>query len=135
LDPHRLQVERHDQQAYQRLVAEELRWHRSGCATCGIWTNWWRSRGATPYNNHIHTDTSSKMTDQQQITDAFMRDFEDLLRRYNATFEVTEISTGILNTIPSAEIDFDVIYDENHNEVRPYINFRLPNYINSLYAD
>jgi hypothetical protein len=70
------------------------------------------------------------MTDQQQITDAFMRDFEDLLRRYNATFEVTEISTGILNTIPSAEIDFDGIYDENHNEVRPYINFRLPNYIN-----
>jgi len=66
------------------------------------------------------------MTDQQQITDAFMRDFEDLLRRYNASFEVTEISTGILNTFPSAEITFDGIYDEND---RPYINFRLPNYI------
>jgi hypothetical protein len=65
--------------------------------------------------------------EQQQITDAFMSEFEDLLRRYHATFEVTEISTGILNTIPSAEITFDGIYDENG---RPYINFRLPNYIN-----
>ena len=66
--------------------------------------------------------------EQQQITDAFMREFEDLLRRYHATFEVTEISRGFYST-PSAEIDFDGIYDENHNEVRPYINFQLPNYI------
>ena len=68
------------------------------------------------------------MTDQQQITDAFMRDFEELLRRYNATFDVTQEWNGHSSS-PSAEIDFDGIYDENHNEVRPYINFQLPNYI------
>ncbi len=69
------------------------------------------------------------MTEQQQITDAFMRDFEDLLRRYNASFDVTEISRGFYS-IPVAEIDFNVIYDDNHNQVRPYINFQLTNYIN-----
>jgi hypothetical protein len=61
------------------------------------------------------------MTDQQQITDAFMRDFEELLRRYNASFDVYD---------GNPEIDFDGIYDENGNQVRPYINFQLPNYIN-----
>jgi hypothetical protein len=61
------------------------------------------------------------MTDQQQITDAFMRDFEELLRRYNASFDVC---------YGNPEIDFDGIYDDNHNQVRPYINFQLPNYIN-----
>jgi hypothetical protein len=58
---------------------------------------------------------------QQQITDAFMRDFEELLRRYNASFDMCE---------GNPEIDFDRIYDENHDVVRPYINFKLPNYIN-----
>jgi hypothetical protein len=69
------------------------------------------------------------MTDQQQITDAFMRDFEDLLRRYNANFDVTEDWNGYSYS-PSAEIEFNGIYDENHNLVRPYINFQMPNYIN-----
>ena len=59
-----------------------------------------------------------------------MRDFKDLLRRYNASFEVTETSRGFYNT-PVAEIDFDGIYDyEKDKLVRPYINFQLPNYIN-----
>lgn len=67
------------------------------------------------------------MTDQQkQITDAFMKDFEDLLRKYNASFDFNKYDYygG------SPEIDFNVIYDEEGNTLRPYINFRLPNCIN-----
>ena len=68
------------------------------------------------------------MTDQQQqITDAFMRDFEDLLRRYNADFDLFQGDDYVNAT---AEIDFNGIYDENGNQVRPYINFQLPNHIN-----
>jgi hypothetical protein len=65
------------------------------------------------------------MTDQQQITDAFMRDFEELLRRHNAEFDLYYDMCNEAH----AEIDFNDVYDENGNEVRPYINFRLPNYI------
>jgi hypothetical protein len=68
------------------------------------------------------------MTDQQQITDAFMRDFEDLLRRYNAQFDLVQSHFGPSDA--TADIDFNAIYDENGNQVRPYINFELPNYIN-----
>ncbi len=68
------------------------------------------------------------MTEQQQITDAFMRDFEDLLRRYNAEFDLVQSDSGYNDA--TADIDFNPIYDENHNQVRPYINFQLPNYIN-----
>jgi hypothetical protein len=69
------------------------------------------------------------MTEEQQITDAFMRDFEDLLRRYNASFEVTETSRGYYS-FSVAEIDFYSICDENYNTVRHYFNFQMPNYIN-----
>jgi hypothetical protein len=65
------------------------------------------------------------MTDQQQITDAFMSDFKELLRRYNAVFDLCSEDCDT-----HADIDFNLIYDENHNMVRPYINFQLPNYIN-----
>ncbi len=68
------------------------------------------------------------MTDQQQITDVFMRDFEDLLRRYNAEFDLVQSDSGYNDA--TADIDFNPIYDENGNQVRPYINFELPNYIN-----
>ena len=65
-------------------------------------------------------DTVKKI-DPQQITDAFVRDFEKLLCRYDATYEVCD---GI------AEIDFNGIYDMDGTPVRPYINLQLPNYIN-----
>ena len=66
------------------------------------------------------------MTDEQQeIIDAFMSDFTELLRRHNASFDVFD--SGCYTR---AEIDFDSIYDENGNQVKPYINFQLPNYIN-----
>jgi hypothetical protein len=68
------------------------------------------------------------MTDEErQIKDAFMRDFEDLLRRYNASFNLTQSSIG---GDAIADIDFNAIYDEGHNLVRPYINLVLPNYLN-----
>jgi hypothetical protein len=70
------------------------------------------------------------MTDQQQITDAFMRDFEELLRRYNADFTVTEESRGPYCYEAVAEICFNGVYDSEGNTVRPYIDFTLPNYIN-----
>jgi hypothetical protein len=63
--------------------------------------------------------------EQQEIIDAFMSDFTELLRRHNASFDVFD--SGCYTR---AEIDFDGIYDENGNQVKPYINFQLPNYIN-----
>jgi hypothetical protein len=66
------------------------------------------------------------MTDEQQeIIDAFMSDFTELLRHYNATIDAYNDSHGVM-----VDIDFSPIYDENKNLVRPYINFQLPNYIN-----
>jgi len=69
------------------------------------------------------------MTDEQQeIIDAFMSDFTELLRRHNASFDVCD--SGCY-TRASVEIDFRAIYDyEKDKLVRPYINFQLPNYIN-----
>ena len=64
------------------------------------------------------------------MTDAFMRDFEELLRRYNAEFTVTEESRGPYIYQAIAEIDFNGVYDSEGNTVRPYINFQMPNYIN-----
>jgi len=68
----------------------------------------------------------NEMTDQQQITDAFMRDFKDLLRRYDADFDLLQGD----DYNATAEIGFNGIYDENGNQVRPYIDFQLPNHIN-----
>jgi hypothetical protein len=65
------------------------------------------------------------LIEEQQITDAFMRDFEELLRRYNAYFEME-----IGDYDARAMIDFRTTYDENHNIVRHYFNFQMPNYIN-----
>jgi hypothetical protein len=71
-----------------------------------------------------------EMTDEeQQITDAFMRDFEDLLRRYNAQFDLIPGDDYYVDA--TAEIDFNGIYDyEKDKLVRSYINFQLPNHIN-----
>jgi len=70
------------------------------------------------------------MTDQQQIIDAFMRDFEELFRRYNATIDVYNDSHGVM-----VDIDFNPIYDENKNLVRPYINFHLPHFKSSAFYE
>ena len=62
--------------------------------------------------------------DYEKIKDAFMKDFKELLRRYNANFELE-----IGDYDAWASIEFNSIYDENHNLVRPYFNSFLPNYI------
>ena len=68
------------------------------------------------------------MTDEQQeIIDAFMSDFTELLRRHNAIFDVCE---GDDYTPASVEIEVRAIYDENCDQVKPWTNFQLPNYIN-----
>ena len=66
--------------------------------------------------------------EEQQITDAFMRDFEELLRRYDADFDLIQGDDYVHAT---AEIGFKSIYDyEKDKLVRPYIDFQLPNHIN-----
>jgi hypothetical protein len=66
--------------------------------------------------------------EQQEIIDAFMSDFTELLRRHNAIFDVCE---GDDYARGSVEIDFRAIYDyEKDKLVRPWTNFQLPNYIN-----
>ena len=60
------------------------------------------------------------MTDTQQLHQDFMRDFNELLQRYIAEFEVYD---GI------PEICFHGIYQDG-DTVRPYSDITLPNYIN-----
>jgi hypothetical protein len=74
------------------------------------------------------------MTNQEkQITDEFMKDFEDLLRRYNAMFSVTEETHDpdfCEWNVPIAEITFNEVFDDERYLIKPYINFRLPDFIN-----
>lgn len=67
--------------------------------------------------------------DNKQITDAFMQDFMELLKKYNAGFEVYSYNDGFDNSAPVADIDFNVVYDDEGNTIRPYINFKMPNWI------
>lgn len=64
--------------------------------------------------------------EEQQICEAFMREFKELLRRYNAEFSVTEESQGYYFSKAVAEIDFNGVYNADGNMLRPYINFTLP---------
>ena len=59
--------------------------------------------------------------EQNQITEAFMKDFLDLLRKYDACFD----------SYYRTDIDFHVVYDEEGNMLRPHINLELPCYIDS----
>ena len=67
--------------------------------------------------------------DNKQITDAFMQDFMELLKKYNAGFEVYSYNDGFDNSTPVADIDFNAVYDDEGNTIRPYINFKMPNWI------
>ena len=67
--------------------------------------------------------------DNKQITDAFMQDFTELLKKYNATFEVYIDNDGFDNFTPIADVDFNAVYDDEGNTVRPYINFHMPDWI------
>jgi hypothetical protein len=66
------------------------------------------------------------MTDQQQITDAFMRDFKELLCKYGAEFEVS-----YEEVVPIVQVHISSSYDyEKDKLVRPYTCVELPTYIN-----
>ena len=60
------------------------------------------------------------MTDTEQLHQDFMRDFNELLQRYNAEFEVYD---GI------PEIYFNGIYQDGET-IRPYSFSTLNTYIN-----
>lgn len=64
---------------------------------------------------------------QQEIIDAFMSDFRDLLRRYNAEFGMYDRGGYLTDRIP--QIDFNGIYTEDGETVRPYFDFDLPQFI------
>ena len=60
------------------------------------------------------------MTDIKQLHQDFLRDFSELLQRYDAEFDVYE-------DIP--EVFFRGIYQDGET-IRPYSYIKLPSYIN-----
>ena len=60
------------------------------------------------------------MADTEQLHQNFLRDFTELLQRYNAKFERGSGHYGELS-----EITFNGIY-ENGETIRPYSDFTLP---------
>jgi len=67
------------------------------------------------------------MTDEQQeIIDAFMNDFKELLCKYGAEFEV-----GYEEVVPTVQVHIPSSYDYGKDKlVRPYTCIELPTYIN-----
>lgn len=65
--------------------------------------------------------TKKQMTDTNQLHQDFLRDFTELLEKYNAEFEVVD---GI------PEIFFHYIWGEDVDVIRECSHFNLPNYIN-----
>lgn len=60
------------------------------------------------------------MTDTEQLHQDFLRDFSELLQRYNADF-------GVYEDVP--EINFNGIYQDGET-IRPFSEITLPRYIN-----
>lgn len=58
--------------------------------------------------------------DTQQLHQNFLKDFTDLLRKYNAEFEMME---------GSPEIWFFSTTGEDGSRIRSYSYFNLPNYV------
>lgn len=69
----------------------------------------------------ISNCTKEQMTDTEQLHQDFLRDFTELLQRYNAEFEM-------LDGLP--EVFFHSVLDDGGDEIRGYSTFNLPNYIN-----
>ena len=67
------------------------------------------------------------MTNKEQLHQNFLKDFNELLEKYNAIFQVSDILDGF---VPS--IVFPSYYDcENDKLEREYSILELPTYINS----
>jgi hypothetical protein len=65
----------------------------------------------------------------QETREAFMTEFQEMLRRYNAVFEVYSDNDGFDNCTPFADINFNGIYDEDGNTIREPSEFQMPSYI------
>ena len=64
----------------------------------------------------------------QETREAFMTEFQDLLRRYNAEFDIVEVERRYFSEcVP--EITFNKIYDEDGNVVRDFSEFQMPSFI------
>lgn len=61
------------------------------------------------------------MTDTEQLHQDFLNDFTELLKRYNAEFEMIE---------GSPEVYFHYICNEDADVIREHSDFTLPDYIN-----
>lgn len=61
------------------------------------------------------------MTDKEQLHQDFLRDFTELLQKYNAEFEMVD-------DVP--EVYFHYICNEDADVIREHSDFILPNYIN-----
>ncbi len=76
------------------------------------------------YNDFI---SNQPMTNKEQLHQNFLKDFKELLEKYDAIFQVSDIIDGC---VPS--IVFPSYYDyENDRLAREYSILEIPNYINS----
>ena len=64
----------------------------------------------------------------QEIQEAFMSEFQEMIRRYNAVFEIVDIGVEY-HSWNVAEIYFNGIYDDNGNVIREPSEFRMPSFI------
>ena len=58
-----------------------------------------------------------------------MTEFQEMLRRYNAVFEIVDIGVVEYHSWNVAEIYFNGIYDEDGNVVREPSEFQMPSFI------
>lgn len=71
--------------------------------------------------------TEQKMN-SQEIKEAFMAEFQEMLRRYNAEFDIVDVGSCYFpENVP--EIYFNGIYDEDGNMIREPSEFQMPSYI------
>ena len=64
----------------------------------------------------------------QEIREAFMSEFQEMIRRYDASFEIVDIGVGC-HSWNVAEISFNRIFDEDGNAIREPSEFQMPSYI------
>ena len=67
-----------------------------------------------------------------QLRDAFVADFQELLRRYNADFHIVDRGGDGYNPDNTAEIYFNGEWDEEGNTIRKPSEFYLIEYVNAL---
>lgn len=63
----------------------------------------------------------TEVTDTEQLHQDFLRDFTELLKKYNASFEMTEYDPYVC---------FVSVLDGDNNVVREESEIQLPDYIN-----